>query len=227
MCERIFSWIFRKSFQEHQPGKHFIQAVGLYTAEVQSERFARGKRAALLWSVASMLYLRWGSVEEKFVTFHMWPGAFFDSIEQKEFLIFLLVATAWYSFRLFFLLAKAWCVINPFFLFGLIALYRKRSKKEEEEVKKLVAMIPKDPEQDIAGYCTWLGHLGLGPNRTHDERHGDSVDVLDDVPSRDETHHFVVRRPFFGLLENFIFPVFVFPLACLFALFSLAKAIWF
>ena len=64
MFERIFRRIFRKSCEERQFRDQailkdaFVDAVGFYTQEVQSENHAREARVAMLWAVASLIYLR-------------------------------------------------------------------------------------------------------------------------------------------------------------------------
>ena len=134
--------------------------------------------------------------------------------------MFLLVATGYYSIRLFFSLAKICSIINPLFLFGVILFYKKRDKSGYY----LSGASLWEKERDTFDELFEALQL-FAMDRSAAE--GQKFYRGKKMPSEKEALHFMVLRPIFGFLENLVFPMLVFPGMCIFALFSLAKAIWF
>ena len=216
MCERIFSWIFRKSCEKHEPGNYFLNNVCFCITEVQSDKYARETRTAMLWSVISAIYLWRGDLEAESFDVPTLSGVFFGKITPEEFLVFLLAATAYYSIRLFFSLAKIWSVINPLFLFWLIHLYHKRNKPGYQPDMA--------HEDSVSGFFGWLHRFNFSEG---EDRWRTFFVTPENAQGVNEAMHFMVRRPVFGLLQNIVFPVIVFPGLCLLALGALVLALWF
>lgn len=212
----IFRWSYKKIAYVPYIGQRddFLISVGLYVQHVQSNKYARKMRTAMLWSAASALYLWWGLDVGENSALKVW-GLELGKIKQENILFVLFVLTGYYTTRLLFLVIKAVGFVNPFFL--ILPLYGLEPRKDPAEV---------DEERDLHG---WLRFLCIEPrhavdpptklNKNLSSKRKGEMKCADQV-------RFMVKNPTLGLLENFFFPVLVIPVLCTFVVVCLALQIF-
>ena len=190
----------------------FIFELGLYIAQIQGEAHARRMRVAAFWSFISLLFVH-GVFEvtspDKSVGV---LGLSFRDLTEEKVLWFLFAITLYYAARFFYSAAKIFLVSRPITLWRNIRFHKKERRNyrgfpASREYMEDISSYYRDAADDTQAYFR-LTQL-IGAEKT--------AEVLN--------HN--VHYSFVGLLENFIFPMLVFPGMCIFALFSLVKAIWF
>jgi len=211
MFDKLYKWIFRKSYKKHIRHDVFLIMLGLYTKHVQSNRHAKIVRAAILWSATAALYLGWKLGVEGSGTLKVWDVQL-GQVTQEKILWLLFTLNCYYTIRVLFSVAKAFSFINPFFVCRPLYCRKKMERSGAFHSKKKTTPI------DIE-LCRWLDMLekrnqpALGGTQSTNSKF-----QISRVPGRmqcEDQVRFMVRYPTLGLLENFFFPVIVAPALCI------------
>ena len=210
--------IFWLSHKKHLLKDGFLIALGLYIKHVQSNRYARKMRTALLWSTTSALYLSWGLGVGNGDTLELW-GLELGKIKQENILLLLFLLTGGYTLRFLLLVAKAIGFVNPFFL--IWPLYRRN--------KHYIGSVKETTPLDIK-LCYWLTQLLNSEGKAFEStRKKLSSEGKEKVPGEMQCvkqARFMVAHPTLGLLENCFFPVLVIPGFCIFVVLWLAASLF-
>ena len=210
--------IFPRSHSKHLLQDEFLIALGLYIKHVQSNRYSRKMRTALLWSTTSALYLSWGLFvgggDGNGDMLKLW-GLEFGKIKQENILLVLLLLTGGYTIRFLLLVAKAFGFVNPFFL--IRPLYRR---------KKLGVMAVEENTNLDRKLCYWLEQLlkseGNALDKEIQTRSSKKLELAPGEMQCVDQARFMVAHPTLGLLENFFFSVLAIPVFCSFVVLCLA-----
>ena len=206
----------------------FLAMFDKYISSVQDEMHVKRARVAIVWSVIFLFYF-FGvvSVENKdalqvfgmSITF-VFPGAIFG---------FLWVMTMFYVLRFLYAAANIFAKTNPFFFRGEIKMYKKKERKEFKfETKK--------EYEELSPYMqlhSWSTQRSVQvpkivdpefPNR----RFAHNVTFIDIHATLEKEHEVRhnLQRPFFGFLENFLFPVYLPTTVCAVTALVLLWQLW-
>ncbi|MDA7955631.1 MAG: hypothetical protein MPK34_00130 [Gammaproteobacteria bacterium] len=191
-------------------------AINEYVKAVQSGPYARRTRVALLWSAVSLFYVA-GDLEVAGSSAATLVGVSIKNIDHEKFCFFLLCVTTYYTALFVFAFAKIWSVGRPVRLFCKIFRHRKKRVGKSDFVQT---------EREINRAEENMSLWNSLPYIDHELVREKDVSVVDDMSKEDEVFNFMLRQPFFGLLENLLARMF-FPLAvCIVALVVLVCEIW-